>query len=161
MTRNIAEPSVVTELANQGYRIRQLERRPPPLEGLYEIKVFADEGTGSTVETGDGKFIWAIPFDLNQTNLVDADAFITTLSSSGLVTVQIRNITQAVDMLSTRITIDVGEYHSFDAAAQPVINQANNTVTTGDRLAVDVDVAGTGTKGLGVILRFDPYSPYP
>lgn len=162
MTRNIAEPSVFTELSNHGFRIRQLERRPPVAVGFYEIKVFPDEGTGSETVTGDGKFIWVIPYDLDGTNLVDADAFVTTVGS-GATIIQIRNITQAVDMLTTRITIDANEYHSFPpgASVQADIDEDNNTVVTGDRLAIDVDTAGAGSKGLGVMLRFDPYDPYP
>jgi len=39
-------------------------------------------------------------------------------------------------------------------ATPPVIDAANDDVATGDLIAVDVDVAGTGTKGLGVILSF-------
>lgn len=31
---------------------------------------------------------------------------------------------------------------------------SNDGVATGDRIAIDVDAAGTGARGLGVILRF-------
>lgn len=57
-------------------------------------------------------------------------------------------------MLTTRITIDVSENCSYTAAAPPVIDAGNDDVATGDILAIDVDVAGTGTKGLIVILTF-------
>ena len=67
--------------------------------------------------------------------------------------IQIRNVTQTADMLSTRITIDASEFTSYTAAAA-VIDTGNDDVATGDLIAVDVDVAGTGAKGLGVILRF-------
>jgi hypothetical protein len=149
------------------WRTDALERRIPPSAGIYEIKVFADEGaldgnlpdTATVVSTGDGKFIFAIPIDLNTYYLTEAEAFITTVSSSGVVTVMIRNVTDAVDMLSTAITIDVGEFTSYAAAAPSVINNANSQVATGDRIAVDVDGAGTGAQGLGVILRFSPTDP--
>jgi hypothetical protein len=162
MTANVGEPNLYSDVAGHGYRIRQLERRPPVVVGFYEIKVFPDEGTGSETVTGDGKFIWVIPYDLDGTNLVDADAFVTTVGS-GATVIQIRNITQAVDMLTTRITIDANEYHSFPpGASSPAdIDDANNTVVTGDRIAIDVDTAGAGSKGLGVMLRFDQDDPYP
>lgn len=115
------------------------------------IKVFGDN---LVVSSGDGKFIFACSDDMDGMNLVDADAFITTVSSSGIVTVQIRNITQAADMLSTRITIDVGEFTSYSAATAPAIDTGNDDVAMADRIAIDVDVAGTGAKGLGVILAF-------
>lgn len=117
----------------------------------FDIKVFSDT---QTVAVGDGRFIFAIPEDLDGTNLVTAAAYVTTVSSSGTPTVQIRNITQAADMLTTRITIDASEFTSYTAATAAVVDTANDDVATGNLIAVDVDVAGTGAKGLGVILGF-------
>lgn len=117
----------------------------------FEIKVTSD---ASTLATGDGQAIMVIPASVNGMNLIAAHAFVTTASSSGTPTVQIRNVTDAVDMLSTRITIDASEYTSYTAASAPVINSAYDDVATGDLFAVDVDVAGTGAKGLGVVLTF-------
>lgn len=116
-----------------------------------QLKIMDD---ATIVTTGDGKLVFAVPLSLNGLNLTDADAYVTTVSSSGTPTIQIRNVTQAADMLSTRITIDASEFTSYTAAAAPVIDTANDDVATGDLLAVDVDVAGTGAKGLGVILTF-------
>jgi hypothetical protein len=39
-------------------------------------------------------------------------------------------------------------------ATAAVINTDYDDVATGDLIAIDVDVAGTGAKGLGVILTF-------
>ena len=117
----------------------------------FELKIIADS---STLTTGDGQLIFAVPSDMNGMNLVDADAFVTTVSSSGTPTVQIRNVTDAVDMLTTKITIDANEYTSYTAATAPVIDVAHDDVATGDLIAIDVDVAGTGAKGLGVMLVF-------
>jgi hypothetical protein len=128
---------------------------PTPIFPVLFIKVFPDLGTGSTVTTGDGKFIFAVSDDMDGMDLVDADAYVSTVSSSGAVTVQIRNITQAgANMLSTAITIDAGENTSYDAAAQPVIDTAADDVVVADMIAIDVDGAGSGAKGLGVILEF-------
>lgn len=102
----------------------------------------------------DGVFTFTIPSQFNGLQLTDADAIVHTVSSSGLPTVQIHNLTDAVDMLSTPITIDASEYNSFTAATQPVISVANCNVATGDRIRIDVDVAGTDTSGLDVILVF-------
>jgi hypothetical protein len=57
-------------------------------------------------------------------------------------------------MLSTRITIDANEYDSKDATTAAVIDTSNDDVATGDVIRIDVDVAGTGTKGLNVTLSF-------
>lgn len=125
---------------------------------LLKIKVFRDN---QTVTTGDGKFIFDIDEDLwaslgNPASaiLTRANAFVTTVSSSGTPTIQIRNVTQAADMLSTRITIDASELRSATAATPPVIDAANDDVALGDLIAIDVDVAGTGAKGAGVNLTF-------
>jgi hypothetical protein len=87
-------------------------------------------------------------------NLVDVDAMISTVSSSGAPLVQIRNVTDSADMLSTRITIDATEFTSYTAETAPVIDGTHDDVATGDRIAIDVDGAGTGAKGLAIILSF-------
>lgn len=116
----------------------------------------------SIVTTGDGKQYFRIPPELNGMNLVGCGASVLVTSSSGTPTIQIARGRQAnatsahsfVDMLSTRITIDVSEYDSKDATTQPVIDGANDDVLTGDLIRIDVDVAGTGTTGLFVTLSF-------
>ena len=118
---------------------------------VIQVKVIDDL---TTLTTGDGKVIFLVPQELNGYNLTGANAFVTTVSSSGTPTIQIRNVTDSVDMLSTRITIDANEYTSYTAAAAAVVNTTYDDVATGDRLAVDVDVAGTGAKGLGIVLTF-------
>lgn len=118
---------------------------------VCEIKIVADD-TALTI--GDGKYIFTIPYEMNGMNLISAHASVTTVSSSGTPTYQIRNVTDSVDMLSTRITIDANEYTSYTAAAQPVIDTAHDDVVTGDLIAIDKDVAGTGCKGDAIILSF-------
>lgn len=119
----------------------------------FQIKVIDDT---TVLATGDGQAIMCIPASLNGKNLTGVAAFVTTNSSSGLPTIQVRRIRAGVnaDMLSTRITIDANEPTSYTAAAAAVINATNQGVQTGDLIAIDVDVTGTGTKGLGVILIF-------
>lgn len=130
----------------------------PPL-GHYEIKVFADRealdgalpDSAIIVSTGDAKFVFVIPDDLDGTSLVHAAAFV---SLAGAVTVQIRNITQTYDFLTTKVTIDSGEYSSYTAATPPVIDTPHDPVAKGDRIGVDVDAADGTAEGLGVILVF-------
>jgi lysophospholipase L1-like esterase len=117
------------------------------------VQIQVTDPNGAALTTGDGKAYFTVPADLDGWSLVDADASLVTVSSSGLPTVQLHNLTDAVDMLSTRITIDANERTSYTATA-PVIDTANDEVSTGDLLRVDVDVAGTGAKGLSVLLAF-------
>ena len=119
---------------------------------IMTVKVFADD---TAVTTGNGKVIMVIPLELNGMNLTQAEAMVSTVSSSGLPTIQIRNVTDSVDMLSTRITIDATEYTSYDATARSAVDGTHDDVATGDRIAIDVDVAGTGAKGLEIILTFN------
>lgn len=108
----------------------------------------------TALTTGDGKMYFTVPPLLNGMNLVDADAMVITASTSGLPTIQIRNVTDGVDMLSTPITIDANENNSYTASTQPVIDTDNDDLDTADVLRIDVDGAGTGTKGLQVVLTF-------
>lgn len=119
------------------------------------MEVIVTDPNGAVLTTGDGKANIFIPAALNGMNLVLAHAAVTTVSSSGLPTIQIANVTDAVDMLSTRITIDASEKTSHTAATPSVIDTSKDDVTTGDELRIDVDVAGTGTKGLVIILTFE------
>lgn len=152
MTAPFQQKSVESILANFGTRIAILEAVPPFIRNAhYEIKLFSDTVTATT---GDGKFIFAIPEDLDGFSLFSAEAFVSTVSSSGNPTIQVRNVSAAVDMLSTRITIDSGEPTSYTAATPSVVNSLNALVATGQLIALDVDVAGTSAKGLGVILVF-------
>jgi len=118
---------------------------------LIQVKVMDD---ATVLTTGEGKLIFCIPSEFNGFNLVAAQAFVSTVSSSGLPSIGIRNVTDSVEMLSTNVTIDASEYTSYTAATVPVIDAAHDDVATGDLIAIDVDGAGTGAKGLGVILSF-------
>jgi hypothetical protein len=153
MTRPVQEPTDARQFSHFGFRTNQLERRPSltGARGRFTIKVFSDT---TVVTTGDGKFIFGIPEDLDGADLVQVGAYVTTVSSSGLVTVQIRNFSQSADMLSTRITIDASERDSKTAATPAVIDLANDDVVWANQIAIDVDTAGTGAMGLGVHLSF-------
>jgi hypothetical protein len=106
--------------------------------------------------TGDAQTVFTIPEELNGKVLKTANISVSTASSSGLPTYQLRNITQSnVDILSTLITLDVGEFDSYTALTQPVINPSYKTMTRGDRIAVDCDISGTGAKGTSIILTFE------
>ena len=122
-----------------------------PIFRTIEIKLISD---ATFLTTGD-LVIWCVPEDFNGLNLIDMDAFVTTASTSGKPTVTLRNITQANSyFLTTAVTIDINETSSYTASVIPVIDTANDDVATGDLIAVEVTAIGTGTKGMGVIMRF-------
>jgi hypothetical protein len=124
------------------------------------VKVFPGTQLWST---GDGKFYLPI-LDPKYEGAILSDVEIAcdTPSSSGAVTVQVARGRRASasgapsynDMLSTEATIDQDEYTSLDAATPPVIDNDYARVEVGDILRIDVDAAGTDTKGLLVMLEF-------
>lgn len=95
---------------------------------------------------------WTIPSILDGFNIVEVAFSIATPSTSGLPTFTLYNLTDSVDILSTPATIDENEYSTYTATTPLVINQANSLVSTGDRIAFNCDVTGTGTKGMSVII---------
>jgi len=140
--------------------VDSLSKRPATATGsgipVYHHKVFGDD---QLVLTGDGRRIWIIPQDMNNAVLTAVAIAVTTVSSSGIVQVQLRRMRVSVgdaDMLSTRVQIDASEFTSYDAATAYVINTSNDDVLFKDRIAVDVDAAGTNAQGLEVIATFTP-----
>jgi len=115
------------------------------------IKVIAED---TALTTGDGKAYFTVPPQLNGRNLVEAYAVVYTPSTSGTPTIQIHNATDAVDMLSTAVTIDINKYNSLTATTPAVINTSYDDVISGDRLRIDCDVAGTSVTGLDIFLVF-------
>lgn len=108
----------------------------------------------TTITTGDGKEFLFIPDNLAGLNLIGVRAFVSTVSSSGIVRCNVRNVTDGVDMLTTRVSIDANEKTSVTAATAAVIDTTHDDVALGDEIAIDIDDAGTGAKGLQVALTF-------
>lgn len=103
----------------------------------------SDETTDLT--TGDAKITLRAP---SAFTLTGVRANINTVSSSGVITVDINK--NGVTVLSTKITIDVGEETSVTAATPPVISVS--AFASDDEITVDIDGAGTGAKGLKIWL---------
>mgnify|MGYP001145748439 CR=1 FL=1 len=124
---------------------------------LIYIKVFWHD---ENVTIGDGKLYFMVPPYLSGI-ITDVDISVKVPSTNGLPTVQIANCgsnpgSSGTDILSTKVTIDLNEFSSLTAATQPVI--LNPNIASQDWLRVDVDVAGTGTMGLDVILIIEKTS---
>lgn len=115
------------------------------------VKCVAD-GIGPAV--GNGITHITIPSTLNGKNLLSVEAHVYTAGTGGSLTnIQIHNLTDAQDILSTPITIDLNEKDSSTAATPPVIS-GNNNVSTGDVLRIDVDAVATNTLGLEIRMVF-------
>jgi len=121
---------------------------------VVQLMVFDDS---QDVATGDGAgdLFFRVPSTMNGMNLVAVAACVQTAGTTGTTDIQIHNVTDTADMLSTVITIDSGETDSSTAATAAVIDGTADDVATGDVLRIDVDaVSTTAPKGLLVELQF-------
>lgn len=112
-----------------------------------QVALFAP---GTDAATGDGKAYVHVPPKLNGWNLVYVHAFNPIAGTTGTQDIQIHNLTDAQDMLSTKITIDSTETGSDTAATAAVIDTTKDDVATNDILRIDVDAVQT-TKGKGTV----------
>lgn len=117
-----------------------------PLESM----VFAISDEATAITTGTAKITVRMPyaFTLLAGN-AGIRASLNTASSSGLPTVDM-NVNGST-ILSTKLTIDASEKTSLTAATAVVIS--NTALLDDDEVTFDIDVAGTGAKGLKVMLR--------
>lgn len=119
------------------------------------IPLTAPGGDALTVGDEIEGFEWVVPDILDGYDLTGVAATLTDASTSGIPTFQIHNVTGAADMLSTALTIDANEKTSRTAATAAVIDTANDDVSVGDIVRFDCDVAGTGAKGLTIVMEFE------
>lgn len=104
---------------------------------------------------GDGVAYLAIPSELAGYNLVEVQADVRTAGTTGTGDLQIANVTDTTDMLSTKLTIDSGETSSRTAATPAVINTSYDDVAAGDILRIDCDAKHTtAARGCIVTLGF-------
>lgn len=136
---------------------------PHPADGLWLVGSEHSEREvqcivfdfATDIATGDGKFYFHVSDRLAGMDLADVHAEVITAGTTGTTDIQINNVTQAADMLTTKLTIDSAETGSDTAATAAVIDTANDDVAENDVLRIDVDaVSTTAPKGLIVTLGF-------
>lgn len=110
-----------------------------------ETLVIAVSDEITSLTAGAAKVTFRMPWAMA---LADARASLSTASSSGNPTIDINE--NGVSIFSTPLTIDSGEKTSTTAAAPKVISDAN--LADDAEITVDIDIAGTGAKGLKVTL---------
>lgn len=119
------------------------------------LNLYVVDATTDT-STGDGKMYFTIPSYLNTWILKRVHGRVITAGTTGTTDIQLHSVTDAVDMLSTKLTIDSGETGSDTAATAAVIDTANDDVATNDLIRVDIDaVSTTAAKGLILTLEFE------
>ena len=120
------------------------------LDGKKVVSILLNQATA--LAAGNGKGFWRVPSTIGGHNLVEVG--LARLSGGGVPTVQVHNLTQAADMLTTELTIDDAETDSSTAVVAAVIDTVNDDVASYDRLRFDVDDAGTTTLWCEVQLVF-------
>lgn len=133
--------------------LSELNTTPPIRYVTIECFSFRDE---ETCETGDGKGWLHIPAEVDDHLLVEAHAEHRNAGSGGNPTlIQIHNVTRAVDVLSTRLQVDVGETGSDTAASGYVIDGDEDHVNENELIRIDFDqLPTTPPEGAMVTLGF-------
>lgn len=108
------------------------------------LLALGDETTAIT--TGTAKITFRMPFAMNP--VTDVRSNVNTVSSSGLVTVDINEGGSSI--LSTKLSIDASEKTSVTAATPYVLS--DTALADDAEITLDVDAAGTGAKGLKVAI---------
>jgi|694.fasta_scaffold10152_17 hypothetical protein len=121
------------------------------------VMVSPSTSGSSALTTGTSKAVVRIPSELGGMVLTDAGAGLSSPSTSGPVTVQMRRVRAgaSVNMLTTEIAIDQNEYDSVTGTAG-IINQSNRAVQAGDHIHFDVTSAGNSALGLVISFTFQP-----
>jgi hypothetical protein len=110
-----------------------------------EVWMYAVSDETTTITAGTGKLTVRAPRALTVTAVRSS---LTTVSSSGLVTVDINEA--GVSILSTTLSIDASEKTSTTAATAAAISDAS--IADDAEITFDIDAAGTGAKGLKVYI---------
>lgn len=146
----------LTDLNNfsSSERVRENIRRIVTSTDAYIITVF---GKDQDVFAVDGRGFVSIALKTNGKTLSRVFArHLTAGSGAGNTTIQVRNETEGVNMLSTAITIDSGETSSETATTQAVIDSANSSVSTNDLIYANVSaIPANAPKGLQLVIEFE------
>lgn len=108
----------------------------------------SDEGT--SISTGTAKLTMRAPYAMTLTRIPRAS--VSTASTSGLPTVDI-NVGGTSILGVNKLSIDVNEKTSTTAATATTL--ATTSIADDAEITFDIDVAGTGAKGLKVTLYFE------
>jgi hypothetical protein len=146
-TGSVYEIPICQVLVNSSGAVTVTDERSVDLSAM-SLFIF---GNNSLVAVGDGKLVFPVPESLNGMVLVNADISVTTPSTSGNVSMALRQNT--TDLLTTSPVILANAYNSTDTGGTRGVVNGSPVLNTGNMLRFDVDLAGTGAKGLVAHLR--------
>jgi hypothetical protein len=114
----------------------------------YMVIYLSDETTAIT--TGTAKVTFRAPFAMTLTSIPRAS--LNTASSSGIPTVDINLTGTSILHATNKLTIDATELTSVTAAVATSL--VTTSIADDALITFDIDVAGTGAKGLKVVLYY-------
>lgn len=118
------------------------DERKMNLPGLSIVAV----GNETALKAGDGVFTFAVPEALHGYSILRGDISLQSASTSGTVTVQAA--LNGVDIFGTLPACPANVDDSTDSGGTRGVVSGVKTLLTGSRIRIDVDGAGTNTKGL-------------
>lgn len=119
-----------------------------PTENVVLVVAVSDEATAIT--TGTSKVTFRAPHAFTLTAVRGS---LSTASTSGDPQIDVNKGGTSVFSSAQKLQIDANEKTSLTAAASPTINSGLPlAVSDDDEFTVDVDTAGTGAKGLKIVL---------
>lgn len=124
---------------------RQLSLSGIKLAELYLVEASMD------CDASDGIGYFRVPEAYDGKRLISAEACCMTAGTGGIMSIQIYNITKAVNLFLSLLTIESGETDSMTSALPVGIDEDNNLLNTGDQLRIDVTTVHT-TPALGLIV---------
>jgi hypothetical protein len=111
---------------------------------LWDTYDFAISDEATAIATGTAKFTDHWPFDFEAFGVFVG---LSAVSTSGNVTIDV-NDKDGNTIFSTRPTVLVNEFTSLTNGTQPVLS--TTIFAKGDKFTVDIDLAGTGAKGVKI-----------
>jgi hypothetical protein len=155
------------EPVNQDYLGIPIREERPIIDQILKQEIYNQEtvedpnGTYRQIEaivvepstaltTGDNKVTVTVPFD---GELVATHAFVSTVSSSGVVEVSLQNKNNQ-EIIVGWIKIPANYNGSESSTTTPLIDPRYSSFKRYDQIKINIDSIGTGSKGLVVQLYF-------
>lgn len=120
--------------------------------GLEQEWIIALSDETTVLTAGTAKVTFRVPY---LTDIIGVRASVNTASSSGLITVDINE--NGTSILGNKLTIDASEKTSTTAAIAATITDSN--IADDAEVTIDIDTAGTGAKGLKLIIYYKKNTP--
>lgn len=122
------------------------------IDGLktYACKVYTDRQTN---KVEDGAFRLGVDLSMAGRYVFGVAAF-NGVEGTSTTTIQLSNQTRGVDILSTPLNIPSGQFMNATLGVDTSgpVDLPNNRLALFDKVWIDVDAVGTGSKGLGVYI---------